>query len=238
MLSQDSFYFEGQLCFQVLYEDNHLLIVNKTAGILTQPTEDEEMSIEVAAKAYLREKYDKKGNIFVGIPHRLDRPVSGVLLIAKTSKSLERLTAAFRERTIQKTYWALVEKMPPEPAATLQHWLKKNTKTNKTTAFWKATPEAQIAELSYKVIQYIAGAIWLEVNPLTGRPHQIRAQLASIGCSIVGDVKYQASKPNEDENIALHARAINFLHPTRKEWLKVEAPLPEVSYWQAVKVQE
>lgn len=222
----------------VLYEDNHLLLVNKPAGLLTQGDATGDVTLPDLAKAYLKEKYQKPGNVFCGVAHRLDRPVSGVVALAKTSKALERLTAAFRTRAVEKVYWALVARRPRHESGTLVHWLTKDERRNVVTAHPREVPGSQRAELAFEVLR-VVGAYWLvEVRPLTGRPHQIRVQLATgLGAPIAGDVKYGAAAPLPDpRSIGLHARRLTVPHPTRPdETVTVEAPLPAGAPWSAVR---
>lgn len=217
--------------FSVLYEDNHLLIVNKASGVLVQGDATGDVPLAELGKLYIKEKYQKPGAVFLGVVHRLDRPVSGVVVLARTTKALERMNALFREKETQKTYWAIVAQKPPQPEGTLVHWLLKDEKKNKTTAYKRETPDALRSELSYKILGQAAGYWLLEVQPVTGRPHQIRVQLASMGCVIKGDVKYGDDAPNDDGSICLHARALSFTHPVKKEPLTVKAPVPAGGLW-------
>lgn len=217
--------------FTIVFEDNHLLVVNKAAGVLVQGDETGDIPLVDLCKAYVKDKYGKPGAVFMGLVHRIDRPVSGIVVLARTSKALERMTAQFRERETAKTYWAIVRKKPPHERGELIHWLLKDEKKNKTTAFKKETVGALRSELSYKVTGNKGGEYLLEVKPVTGRPHQIRVQLASMGCPIKGDVKYGDEEPNQDGSICLHARRLEFMHPVKKEPMMLEADLPKTIYW-------
>ena len=182
-------------------------------------------------KTYIKQKYDKPGDVFLGVIHRLDRPVSGVVVLARTSKALARMNALFKEKNIEKTYWALVHHSPPQEAGTLIHWLTKDPKKNKATAHHREVPDSKKAELSYRLIAQHDRLCLLAVTPKTGRPHQIRVQLASLGCPIRGDLKYGAPVANADASISLHARSLVFVHPVRKTPLQIVAPLPEEVGW-------
>jgi len=217
--------------FSVLFEDNHLLVVNKSPGVLVQGDETGDVPLVELGKEYVKEKFQKPGAVFLGVVHRLDRPVSGVVVLARTSKALARMNALFREKETRKTYWAIVKKKPRLPEANLVHWLQKDEKKNKTTAFTRETPGTLRSELSYKTIREKSGYYLLEVNPVTGRPHQIRVQLSTIGCPIVGDLKYGAPEPNDDGSICLHARALEFLHPVKKEPVRFQCNPPDSGYW-------
>lgn len=217
----------------MIYEDNHLLVVNKSAGILVQGDKTGDEPLVDLCKKYIKDKYRKPGEVFLGVVHRLDRPVSGVVVLARTSKSLERMNALFREKETTKTYWAMVSQKPSRDTDTLIHWLLKDEQKNKTTAFTRETLGASKSELTYKVIDKIGTHFLLEVNPVTGRPHQIRVQLASIGCPIKGDVKYGYREANEDGSICLHAKKLQFVHPVKKEMMSFEAePPPSSGCWQ------
>jgi len=216
----------------VLYEDNHLLVVNKSAGLLVQGDATGDKTLLDFGKEYLKEKYNKPGNVFLGVVHRLDRPVSGVVLMAKTSKALERLNKQFRERKIYKKYWAIVKRRPKLDKDKLVNWLIKNTDKNVVTAYNKQVEKALKAELNYRVVGKLNDHYLLEVNPITGRPHQIRVQLSGMGCPIRGDIKYGFRKPNADANINLHAREIIFMHPVTKEKMRITASLPENEFWE------
>ncbi|HEY3401957.1 MAG TPA: RluA family pseudouridine synthase [Ohtaekwangia sp.] len=217
--------------FTVLFEDNHLLVVNKSSGVLVQGDETGDTPLVDLCKAYIKDRYKKPGAVFLGVVHRLDRPVSGIVVLARTSKSLERMNALFRERETKKVYWAIVEKKPPQNEGTLIHWLSKDEKKNKTTAYREDTPGALRSELSYTIIGQASGYWLLEVTPITGRPHQIRVQLASMGCVIKGDLKYGDDEPQGDGSICLHARRLSFIHPVKKEMAVFEAPIPTVGLW-------
>jgi 23S rRNA pseudouridine1911/1915/1917 synthase len=217
--------------FEVIYEDNHLLIVNKASGVLVQGDITGDIPLVELCKEYIGKKYQKPGAVFLGVVHRIDRPVSGVVVLARTSKSLERMNALFRENKTKKTYWAITEKKPPVESGNLIHWLAKDEKKNKTTAYPRETSGALRSELSYGVIGQREKQWLLEVKPVTGRPHQIRVQLAFMGCPIKGDIKYGFAVPLEDGSIALHARKLEFIHPVKNEQMVVEAPLPDTKYW-------
>jgi 23S rRNA pseudouridine1911/1915/1917 synthase len=218
--------------FSVIYEDNHLLIVNKSAGVLVQGDATGDTPLVELCKDYIKRKYSKPGAVFLGVVHRIDRPVSGIVVLARTSKALERMNELFRDRQTKKTYWAVVRAKPPKDEETLVHWLIKDERKNKTTAYAQEHPDTLRSELTYKIIGQEYGHWLLEVNPVTGRPHQIRVQLASIGCPIKGDLKYGYAEPNADESICLHSRRLRFTHPVRKEAVEFEAKLPEIPEWQ------
>jgi len=222
---------KSQISSLVLYEDNHLLAVNKAAGVLVQGDETGDVPLVELCKKYIKEKYNKPGEVFLGVVHRLDRPVSGVVVLARTSKALERMNELFRDRQTKKIYWAIVRNKPKNETGTLVHWLVKNERNNKVTAFTKENKEGQRSELNYRVLKHESDFFLLEVNPITGRPHQIRVQLASMGCVIVGDVKYGYNSPNPDKSICLHARQLTFVHPVKKETISIEAPIPKSEVW-------
>lgn len=209
-----------------------MLIVNKPSGMLTQGDSTGDKPLSEHAKEYLRVKYKKPGNVFAGVVHRLDRPVSGVVVVARTSKALERMNKLFRDRKVQKTYWAIVKRKPPHNKGKLVHWLRKDASKNKVFGYTEEQDGASRAELVYRLLGKLNDHYLLEVQPLTGRPHQIRIQLSSMGCPIRGDIKYGFSKPNEDGSINLHARKIYFQHPVKKEPVTFTAALPENYFWE------
>ncbi|RDC63846.1 RluA family pseudouridine synthase [Adhaeribacter pallidiroseus] len=213
----------------IIYEDNHLIVVNKPAGLLVQGDETGDVPLSELVKLYLKEKYQKPGNVFTGVVHRLDRPVSGLVLLAKTSKALARMNEQFRNNTVQKTYLAITNHPPIHTQARLIHWLVKDEKRNTTQAHVKEVPNSLRAELSYQFIRQEAEFSLLQVNPVTGRPHQIRVQLASQKSTIVGDVKYGAPALLPNKSICLHAFFLKFLHPVRHEPVFVSA-LPPATY--------
>lgn len=217
----------------VLYEDNHVLVVNKRVGDIVQGDATGDTPLSEHVKEYIKIKYQKPGNVFCGVVHRLDRPTSGIVLFAKTSKSLERLNAMFREKTISKTYWAIVKNAPAQDRGTLIHYLKKNPKNNKATVYNKATEGAKKAILHYQKVLSLDHYTLLEIDLETGRHHQIRAQLSAMGCPIKGDLKYGFSRSNTDGGIHLHARKIKFIHPVSKESLEILAPPPDDVIWNA-----
>ena len=222
---------ERDLKLNVIYEDNHLLVINKPPKILSQGDQTGDTSVPEMTEHYLREKYNKPGNVFVGLPHRLDRPVSGVMVLTKTSKALDRMNLLFKKREVQKTYWAIVENKPPKAQDKLVHYLIKDTQRNKVTAFPTERPESKRAELDYKHIKSLNRYELLEVYPKTGRSHQIRVQLASMGCIIKGDLKYGAKRSNPDASISLHARKIEFIHPVKNELINFTADPPDDTIW-------
>jgi 23S rRNA pseudouridine1911/1915/1917 synthase len=224
--------------FSVIYEDNHLIIVNKKSGVLVQGDDTGDEPLSELVKEYIKEKYNKPGNVFAGVIHRLDRPVSGLVALAKTSKALERMNALFRDKEITKTYWAVVTNRPGIEEAKLIHWLVKDKDRNTTKAYAKENKNGLRSELDYKLLSSKNGYHLLEVKPLTGRPHQIRSQLSAIGCPIHGDLKYGHPEANGDGSICLHARKLEFIHPVKKEPLVVKAGLPENKIWKIFKDNE
>lgn len=210
----------------VVYEDNHIIIVNKTASEIVQGDKTGDTPLSETVKEYLKEKYQKPGNVFIGVTHRLDRPVSGLVLFAKTSKALSRLNEMFKRGEVKKTYWAVVKNRPAQEEGTLSHWMVRNEKQNKSYAYDKEKPGSKHAILDYRLIAASNNYFLLEVDLKTGRHHQIRCQLAKMGCPIKGDLKYGFARSNPDGSICLHARRISFIHPVSKEQITVEAPLP------------
>jgi len=211
----------------VLYEDNHLIAVNKSSGVLVQGDKTGDTPLSELTKAYLVKKYQKKGEAYLGLPHRLDRPTSGIVLMAKTSKALVRLNAMFQNKEIQKTYWAVCRNKPKQDKAQLLHYLVRNQEKNRSDAYDMERPNSKKAELTYEVILALDNYFLLEVNPKTGRHHQIRSQLSAISCPIKGDLKYGFPRSNKDASIHLHARALELIHPVKKEKLRIVADAPK-----------
>ena len=218
---------------EVLYEDNHILVLNKPSGALAQGDKTGDTPLVEYGKAYLKKKYDKPGEVFLGIPHRIDRPTSGVLMFARTSKALARLNAMFANKEIDKTYWAVVKKCPEKEQDVLVHYMLKNQQKNKSVARPNHFAHSLECELSYNLIAASKTYFLLEVKPKTGRHHQIRAQLAVMGCPIKGDLKYGFDRSNKDGSIHLHARKIGFTHPVSKEEISISAPTPNDVIWNA-----
>lgn len=216
---------------EILYEDNHVIIVNKRVSDIVQGDRTGDEPLDDIVRAYIKEKYNKPGDVFLGVVHRLDRPVSGCVVYARTSKALSRMTELFRTRDVKKTYWAIVTERPPAEEGTLNHFLKKNEKQNKSYVYDKEVKGSKAAELSYIVIGRSERYYLLEVDLHTGRHHQIRAQLAAAGCPIRGDLKYGSQRSNEGGGISLHARRISFTHPVKMEEVSVVAPLPKDKLW-------
>lgn len=218
----------------VVYEDNHVIIVNKSSSEIVQGDKTGDKPLSETVKEYIKEAYAKPGNVFLGVVHRLDRPVSGVVLFARTSKALPRLNDMFRNGEVRKTYWAIVKDAPPQPSGTLEHWLVRNEKQNKSYAYDREVPNSKKAILNYRVIGSSDNYYLLEVDLKTGRHHQIRCQLAKMGCPIKGDLKYGAKRSNPDGSISLHARSISFTHPVSKQPIEAVAPVPEDNLWQSL----
>ncbi|MDD2299529.1 MAG: RluA family pseudouridine synthase [Fermentimonas sp.] len=215
----------------VLYEDNHIIIINKAAGEIVQGDKTGDKPLSDIVKEYLKEKYNKPGNVFCGVTHRLDRPTSGVVVFAKTSKALSRLNEMFRNDSVDKIYWAIVKNRPPKTEDKLIHYLIKNEKNNKSTAYDTEKPNAKKAVMHYRLISTSQNYSLLEVNLETGRHHQIRCQLAKIGSPVKGDLKYGADRSNSDGSISLHARSISFIHPVSKAKIYITAPVPDDNLW-------
>lgn len=222
---------------KVLYEDNHLLVVNKPAGVLVQPDKKGDKALEEMLKEYIKEKYNKPGEVFLGVCHRIDRPVSGVVVFARTTKALTRMNELFKGRDVQKTYWAVVENKPEQTEGTLINWMKKDEQKNLSRAFDKEVPGSSRCELHYRLTGVSDRYFLLEVSPVTGRHHQIRVQLSKIGCPIKGDIKYGAKRTNKDGSIHLHARNIQFVHPVKNEPLSITAPVPDEVIWKVFEKQ-
>ncbi|MGY3052655.1 23S rRNA pseudouridine1911/1915/1917 synthase [Pedobacter sp. UYEF25] len=216
----------------ILFEDNHLIAINKRAGDIVQIDETGDESLEQKVKVFLANKYNKPNEAFLGVVHRLDRPVSGVIIFAKTSKALARMNELFKGRDVTKTYWAVVRNQPIPTAGTLNHWLLKNQQKNVVSAYAKEVKESQHAELSYKLLTKLGDYYLLQVNPVTGRSHQIRVQLSSLGCPIVGDNKYGYPRGSRKGSICLHARRLQFIHPVKKEPVDILAKLPIDGFWE------
>ena len=220
---------------RVLFEDNHLIAVNKQSGEIVQGDKTGDIPLSADVAEFLRVKYEKPGDAFIGVIHRIDRPVSGVVLFARTSKALSRMNEQFRLRSIHKTYWALVEGKVEQASGTLVHYLSKNEEKNTSRALKEPREGYLRCELSFKVVRVLDRYTLLEVDPLTGRHHQIRVQLSAMGWPIKGDVKYGARRGNVDRSICLHARQLNFEHPVKKEPIQVIAPLPGTEAWIGLK---
>ena len=215
----------------VIYEDNHIIAVNKQVGDLVQGDQTGDSTLADDVKAYIKKKYNKPGDVFLGIVHRLDRPVSGVVLFARTSKALTRLNKMFQDKTIKKTYWAIVDKRPDNEEGRLEHYIKKNQEKNKSNLYDRERSGAKKAILNYKLILSFTNYHLLEVDLETGRHHQIRAQLSRMDCHIKGDLKYGAKRSNPDGGISLHARSITFEHPVKKEDITITATPPDENLW-------
>ncbi|WP_447636963.1 RluA family pseudouridine synthase [Flavobacterium microcysteis] len=219
---------------QVLHEDNHIIVINKRVGDIVQGDKTGDKPLSEVVKEYIKEKYNKPGEVFLGVVHRLDRPTTGIVVFARTSKALSRLNELFKNRETQKTYWAVVKNKPAEASARLVHYLKRNEKNNTSKAHTKEVPDSKIASLDYQIIRELNNYYALEINLHTGRHHQIRAQLAAIGSPIKGDLKYGAERSNLDGGIHLHARKLLLIHPVTKEPLEIIAPVPNDPIWRAI----
>ena len=218
----------------VLYEDNHIIIVNKASGEIVQGDKTGDKPLSEIVREYLKDKYNKPGNVFCGVTHRLDRPTTGIVVFAKTSKALSRLNEMFRNDKVEKSYWAIVKNSPPKLEDTLVHWLIKNEKKNKSTAYDLEKKGTKKALMHYKIIGTSDNYFLLEINLETGRHHQVRTQLSKIGSPIKGDLKYGAKRSNPDGSISLHARSISFIHPVTKTKIEVTAPVPQDNLWQSL----
>ena len=218
---------------QILFEDNHIIIVNKRSGDITQGDKTGDKPLSDVVKEYIKDKYNKPGNVFIGTVHRLDRPTSGIVIFARTSKALERLNKMLRDKTIDKTYWALVKNQPKKESDTLINFLKKDTKKNKSFVYKKEINGSKKATLHYKTIKKLDNYSLLEIDLETGRHHQIRTQLSHIGSPIKGDLKYGFDRSNKDGSISLHSRKVEFIHPVSKEKINVIAPAPNDVIWNA-----
>lgn len=218
----------------VIYEDNHIIAVNKTCSEIVQGDKTGDKPLSEIVKEWLKEKYNKPGNVFIGVTHRLDRPVSGVVIFAKTSKALSRLNEMFRVGGVKKTYWAIVKNRPPKEEGELVNWLVRNEKQNKSFAYDTERPNSKKAILHYKVISKSDNYYLLEIDLKTGRHHQIRCQLAKMGCPIKGDLKYGFDRSNRDGGISLHSRSADFIHPVSKLPIHIVAPIPDDKLWKAL----
>lgn len=222
---------------QVLYEDNHIIVVNKRPGDIVQGDKTGDKPLSEVVKSFLKEKYNKPGNVYLGVVHRLDRPTSGIVLFSKTSKALPRLNKVFQKKEAQKTYWAVVKNAPPKDKDRLTHFLKRNPKQNKSYAHIKEVPDSKEAILDYEILMELDNYFLMEVALHTGRHHQIRSQLSAIGCPIKGDLKYGFDRSNKDASIHLHARELKFTHPVKKEEIHIIAPQSHLDpIWKAIKV--
>ncbi|NGM62920.1 RluA family pseudouridine synthase [Sphingobacterium sp. SGG-5] len=220
----------------ILYEDNHLIAINKRGGDIVQVDVSGDLSLEEMVKAYLTKKYNKPNGAFLGVIHRLDRPVSGMILMAKTSKSLDRMNKLFHDRKVQKTYLAIVKNRPLHSSGVLQNWLLRDRKKMITKAYEREIKNGSYAELSYEILGHLHDYYLLEITPVTGRTHQIRCQLGFMGCPIVGDNKYGYPRGSLKRTICLHSRSLTFEHPVKKEKTRIEAPLPIDGFWERFNV--
>ena len=217
----------------ILFEDNHLIIINKKPGDIVQKDKTNDISLLEIVKEYLKRKYNKPGNVYLGLIHRIDRPTSGLVMFAKTSKALSRMNNMLKGKMIVKTYWAITKNKPEKESSQLVHWLKKNEKKNKSTHFSRETKNAKKAILDYKIIKELENYFLLEILMGSGRHHQIRCQLQAIGCPIKGDLKYGAKRSNSDGSIDLHAKHLKFMHPVTKKEVNLNAPVRENKIWQS-----
>lgn len=219
---------------QVLHEDNHLIVVNKRVGDIVQGDKTGDKPLSEVVKEYIKEKYNKPGEVFLGVVHRLDRPTTGIVAFARTSKALSRMNELFSNRETQKTYWAVVKNKPEKSKDKLVHYLKRNEKNNTSKAHLKEVPDSKLASLEYQIIKELNNYTALEIELHTGRHHQIRAQLSTIGSPIKGDLKYGFDRSNPDGGIHLHARKLHFIHPVSKEEITIIAPTPDDVIWNAI----
>ena len=217
----------------LLYEDNHIIVVNKRPGDIVQGDKTGDIPLSEIVKQYIKKKYSKPGKVFLGVVHRIDRPTSGIVVFARTSKALSRLNELFSNKLAKKTYWAIVKNQPDKEQGTLEHWLVRNTKQNKSYAHNKEVPNSKKAVLDYQILKKLNNYYLLQINLKTGRHHQIRAQLAALKCPIKGDLKYGFDRSNKNGSIHLHARSIEFLHPVKKETISLTAPTFEDPLWDA-----
>lgn len=222
----------SEKALDILYEDNHIIAVNKQVSDIVQGDKTGDKPLTEYVKEYIKEKYNKPGDVFLGLPHRLDRPTSGVVIFARTSKALTRLNKMFQEKDLKKTYWAIVSEEPNEPKGSLVHYLTRNTKQNKSYAFDEEKPQSKKAILLYEQVAQSDKYTLLEIELKTGRHHQIRSQLSYIGLPIKGDLKYGAKRSNPDKGISLHSRQLQLMHPIKKEMIDIIAPVPNESLWQ------
>lgn len=219
---------------QILHEDNHLIVVNKRVGDIVQGDKTGDKPLSDVVKEYIKDKYNKPGEVFLGVVHRLDRPTTGIVVFARTSKALTRMNELFSNRETKKTYWAVVKNKPAKAEDTLVHYIKRNEKNNTSKAHLKEVPDSKMASLEYKIIRELDNYFGLEIQLHTGRHHQIRAQLSAIGSPIKGDLKYGFDRSNPDGGIHLHARKLIFIHPVTKEEISITAPIPEEVIWKAI----
>lgn len=219
---------------QILHEDNHIIVINKRVGDIVQGDKTGDKPLSDIVKEYIKEKYNKPGDVFLGVIHRLDRPTTGIVVFARTSKALTRMNELFSNRETAKTYWAVVKNKPQKSEDKLIHYIKRNEKNNTSKAYLKEIPDSKIASLDYKIIKELNNYFALEINLHTGRHHQIRAQLQAINCSIKGDLKYGADRSNPDGGIHLHARKLVFIHPVNKDKITITAPVPDDAVWSSI----